>query len=59
MRDGSAFRVWLLAASERKTWTCRAPVDNPLAMGIIYYLLIVASIVLSSSVQYRFFYGNF
>ncbi len=59
MRDRSAFYVWLLAASERKTWTCSAPIDNPIAMGIIYYLLIVAAIVLSSSVQYRFFYGNF
>jgi len=59
MRAGSRFRAWLSAASERKTWECRAPVDNPIAMGVIYYALIVAIIVLSSSVQYRFFYGNF
>jgi len=51
--------MWLLAASERKTWKCRAPITNPIAMGIIYYLLIIAAIIFSSSVQYRFFYGNF
>jgi hypothetical protein len=35
------------------------PVDDAVAMGVIYYVLIVAMIVLGSATQYRFFYGNF
>ena len=52
-------RHYVATLSERRTWRCRAPVDNPLLMGVIYYLMIVAMIVLGASVQYRFFYGNF
>ncbi len=37
----------------------RLPVDNAVAMGVIFYLLIVATIVLASAEQYRFFYGAF
>jgi hypothetical protein len=35
------------------------PVNNAVAMGVIYYVLIVAMILLGSATQYRFFYGNF
>ncbi len=45
--------------AERKTWSCRAPVHNPIAMGVIFYLLIVGMMLLGSATQYRFFYGNF
>ena len=46
---------------ERTRWTprWRIPVDDPVAMGVIYFVLIVAMIVLGSATQYRFFYGNF
>ena len=37
----------------------RVPVDDALKMGVIYYVLIVAMIVLASAERYRFFYGNF
>jgi len=37
----------------------RLPVDDAVAMGVIFYLLIVATIVLCSVDQYRFFYGTF
>ena len=52
-------RRYVATLSERRTWRCRAPVNNPLLMGFIYYVMIVAMIVLCASVQYRFFYGNF
>jgi hypothetical protein len=41
---------------KRRWWL---PFDDALAMGVVYYLLIVTMIVLSSATQYRFFYGNF
>ena len=37
----------------------RLPIENAVAMGIIFYVLIVATIVLASAEQYRFFYGAF
>jgi hypothetical protein len=37
----------------------RVPFDNALAMGVIFYLLILAAIVFGSAAQYRFFYGTF
>lgn len=52
-------RKLLASLSERKTWRCVAPVNNPILMGVIFYLLILAMIVFGSSAQYRFFYGNF
>jgi len=35
------------------------PFHNAVAMGVIYYVVIVAMVVLASATQYRFFYGNF
>ncbi|HZO94687.1 MAG TPA: hypothetical protein VFB22_13105 [Candidatus Baltobacteraceae bacterium] len=37
----------------------RLPFDDGFVMGVIFYVLIVATIVLASDAQYRFFYGSF
>lgn len=46
-----------MAEQPKRRWWL--PFDDALAMGVVYYLLIVTMIVLSSATQYRFFYGNF